>query len=116
MYKTNIPCVTAGPFHGPLVVSMRPMTAAQAIQSIEISGRFTDAHGAPIHLGDPGAIGITSLERPDFGEAVEIRADAIPVFWAGGVPPQAVVRVARPELVITHRPGCMFVTDRRVTV
>jgi uncharacterized protein YcsI (UPF0317 family) len=114
MFKTNIPCVEAGPFHGPLVVSMRPMTPRRAIQAIEITSRFTDAHGAPIHLGDPGAIGIPSLERPDYGEAVEIRPGEVPVFWACGVTPQAVARIARPELLITHKPGHMFVTDRRV--
>jgi uncharacterized protein YcsI (UPF0317 family) len=116
MFKTNIPCVAAGRFHGPLVVSMRPMTPAQAIQAIEITSRFTDAHGAPVHLGDPGAIGIASLERPDYGEAVEVRPGEVPVFWACGVTPQAVAWIVRPELLITHQPGHMFVTDRRVAV
>jgi uncharacterized protein YcsI (UPF0317 family) len=116
MFKTNIACVPAGPFQGPLVVSMRPMTPAQAIQAIEITSRFTDAHGAPVHLGDPGAIGITSLERPDYGEAVEIRPDEVPVFWACGVTPQAIARTARPELLITHKPGHMFVADMRTAV
>jgi len=116
MFITNMPCVPAGPFHGPLVVSMRPMTPSHAIQAIEISSRFIDAHGAPVHLGDPSAIGITSLDRPDYGDAVEMRPGEVPVFWACGVTPQAVARIVRPELLITHKPGHMFVTDWRVAV
>src|SRR5262249_16429040 len=79
MFRTNIPCVAAGPFHGPLVVSMRPMSPAQAIQAVQITSRFADAHGAPVHLGDPGVIGITSLDRPDYGDAVDIHPSEIPV-------------------------------------
>jgi uncharacterized protein YcsI (UPF0317 family) len=116
MFITNRPCVAAGQFRGPLVVSMRPMTPAHAIQAVEITSRFADAHGAPVHLGDPGAIGISSLEHPHYGEFVETRPDEIPVFWACGATPQAVARIARPELLITHKPGHMFVTDWRVAV
>jgi uncharacterized protein YcsI (UPF0317 family) len=62
MYRTRLPCLPAGVFSGPLVVTMRP------------------------------------------GE--------VPVFWACGVTPQAVLMEAKPDLAITHSPGCMFVTDR----
>jgi uncharacterized protein YcsI (UPF0317 family) len=94
-----------------MVVSMRPMTPAQAIQAIQICARFPLAHGAPVHLGDPEAIGIRALERPDFGDPVEIRPVEIPVFWACGVTPQAIALEVRPPLIITHKPGHMFVTD-----
>ncbi|HZZ79916.1 MAG TPA: putative hydro-lyase [Gemmataceae bacterium] len=111
MYRTNIACQPAGIFHGPMVVSMRPMTPAQAVRATQICTRFARTHGTPIHLGDPDAIGIADIDRPDFGDAVEIRPGEIPVFWACGVTPQAVVMQAKPEICITHKPGHMFVTD-----
>lgn len=111
MYRTNIACQSAGIFHGPMVVSMRPMTPAQAIRATHICTRFARAHGTPIHLGDPAAIGIADVTRPDFGDPVPIHADEIPVFWACGVTPQAVVMQAKPPICVTHRPGHMFVTD-----
>lgn len=113
MYRTSIDTVPAGPFKGPLVVSMRPMTAARAIRSVQITSRFPLMHGAPIHLGDPEQIGIADIGRPDYGEAVTIMPDELPVFWACGVTPQAAIAAAKVPLVITHAPGCMLVTDRR---
>jgi uncharacterized protein YcsI (UPF0317 family) len=115
MYRTNRACEPAGVFRGPLVVSMRPMTPEQAIRAIQVCSRFPRAHGAPIHLGDPEALGIGDLGRPDFGDPVEVRPGEIPVFWACGVTPQAVAMEARPPLLITHKPGHMFVTDLRDT-
>ncbi|MBM3993003.1 MAG: putative hydro-lyase [Planctomycetes bacterium] len=111
MYRTNIACEPAGMFHGPMVVSMRPMTPAQAIRATHICSRFARAHGTPIHLGDPSAIGIRDIARPDFGDAVPIAPGEIPVFWACGVTPQAVVMQAKPAICVTHKPGHMFVTD-----
>ncbi len=113
MYRTNIACRPAGVFHGPMVVSMRPMTPAQAVQASIICARYPRAHGAPIHLGDPSVIGISDLACPDYGEMVPIASGEIPVFWACGVTPQAVARAARPPLLLTHKPGHMFVTDLR---
>lgn len=112
MYRTNVPTVPAGPFHGPLVVSMRPMTAANAIRAVQVTARVPQVHGAPVHLGDPGLIGIADLQRPDFGDPVAVMPDELPVFWACGVTPQAVVMDAKPDFCITHAPGCMLVTDR----
>jgi uncharacterized protein YcsI (UPF0317 family) len=115
MYRTSVPCRPAGAFHGPLVVSMRPMTPAQAVRAVQVCSRFPRAHGAPVHIGDPAALGIQALERPDFGDAVELRPGEVPVFWACGVTPQAVVMQARPPLCVTHKPGHMFLTDLRDT-
>jgi uncharacterized protein YcsI (UPF0317 family) len=115
MYRTNRACVPAGVFHGPMVVSMRPLTPAQAVRAVQVCSRFPRAHGAPVHLGDPAALGIRDLDRPDFGDRVEIRSGEIPVFWACGVTPQAVAMEVRPPLLITHKPGHMFVTDLRDT-
>jgi uncharacterized protein YcsI (UPF0317 family) len=112
MFRTNVPCTPAGPFHGPLVVTMRPLTPAQAIEAVVITSRFPQAHGTPIHFGDPLAIGISDLMCPDFGDPVTIGPGEVPVFWACGVTPQAVVMAAKPEFAITHSPGCMFVTDQ----
>jgi uncharacterized protein YcsI (UPF0317 family) len=112
MYRTNIDTVPAGPFAGPMVVSMRPMKAADAIRAIQITTRFPSVHGAPVHLGDPAQIGIADLAHPDYGDPVEVRPGELPVFWACGVTPQSVIARARPEFCITHAPGHMLVTDR----
>lgn len=111
MYRTSIPCVPAGPFRGPVVVSMRPLRPADAIRAIQITSRFPGVHGAPVHIGLPEQIGIADLARPDYGEAVPVHDDELPVFWACGVTPQAVIASVRPEFCITHAPGCMLVTD-----
>jgi uncharacterized protein YcsI (UPF0317 family) len=113
MYRTNIPCASAGVFRGPLVVSMRPLTPAQAVQAVQVTSRYPNVHGAPVHWGDPAGIGIRDLARPDFGDPVEIRAGEVPVFWACGVTPQCALMEARLPIAITHSPGCMFVTDLR---
>jgi uncharacterized protein YcsI (UPF0317 family) len=113
MYRTSIDTVAAGPFHGPLVVSMRPMKPADAIRAVQITTRFPSVHGAPVHLARPDLIGIADLGAPDWGDAVPIGDDEIPVFWACGVTPQSVIAAARPEFCITHYPGAMLVTDRR---
>lgn len=113
MYATNVPCRSAGRFSGPLVVSMRPMTPADAVRATAICSRFPLAHGTPVHFGDPAAIGISELSRPDFGESVTVKTDEIPVFWACGVTPQAALMQAKPPFAITHKPGHMFLTDLR---
>ena len=113
MYITNLPCRAAGIFHGPLVVSMRPIPPALIPQAIQATARFPSAHGGPVQVGDPLSLGIRDLARPDFGDPVIIRAAEVPVFWACGVTPQAVAMQAKPPLMITHSPGHMFVTDLR---
>lgn len=113
MYRTNRPCQSAGPFSGNLVVSMRPFTAANAIRAIQICSRFPDVHGAPVHFGDPGQLGITNLAAPDFGSPVSIRSGEVPVFWACGVTPQVALEAAKLPVAFTHAPGHMLITDRR---
>jgi uncharacterized protein YcsI (UPF0317 family) len=113
MYCSNLPCRAAGVFHGTMVVSMRPLLPAQVIQAVQICSRFPRAHGAPLHFGEPSAIGIADIQRPDFGDAVEIRPGEVPVFWACGVTPQAVAMAVKPSFMLTHKPGHMFVTDLR---
>jgi uncharacterized protein YcsI (UPF0317 family) len=113
MYRTNVATAPAGRFRGPLVVSMRPLTPADAIRAIVITAGLPAVHGAPVHLGDPAAIGIRDLARPDYGDAVPVEAGELPVFWACGVTPQAAIAAARPPFAITHAPGRMLVTDRK---
>jgi uncharacterized protein YcsI (UPF0317 family) len=113
MYRTNIACQPAGPFAGEMVVSMRPMRPADAIRAIQICSRFPAVHGAPIHFGDPSAIGIHDLSQPDFGDAVSIKPGEVPVFWACGVTPQVALEHAGLPLAFTHSPGHMLITDRR---
>jgi uncharacterized protein YcsI (UPF0317 family) len=111
MYRSNIPTEVSGPFAGPMVVSMRPLKAKDAIRAIQITTRFPNVHGAPVHIGDPSLIGITDLSKPDYGDSVQVMPDELPVFWACGVTPQAAVAQARPEFCITHSPGAMLITD-----
>ncbi|MGD9645052.1 MAG: putative hydro-lyase [Pirellulales bacterium] len=112
MYRTIQECQPAGRFAGPLVVSMRPFAPQHLGDVTAITGQFPTMHGAPVHVGDPAALGIERLDCPDFGDAVTVNAGEVPVFWACGVTPQLALAAARPELCITHSPGCMFVTDR----
>jgi uncharacterized protein YcsI (UPF0317 family) len=111
MYVSSLTCLPAGRFHGPTVVSMRPIPEAQIQLVRELSAHYPHAHGAPIHVGDPYEIGIADLARPDYGEPVQIHPGEVPVFWACGVTSQAVAVKARVELMMTHEPGQMFLTD-----
>ena len=111
MFKTNIQTEKVGPFEGPMVCSMRPMTPEQAEKAYEITVKMPNVHGAPVQIGNPEEIGVTDVMKPDYGDAVEIREGEIPVFWPCGVTPQAAVENAKPPVVITHVPGHMFITD-----
>jgi uncharacterized protein YcsI (UPF0317 family) len=113
MYVTGRQCVPAGRLSGPLVVSMRPIPAALVPVATEVTARYPEMHGAPVHAGDPAELGIKDVGDPDFGDAVDMAAGEVPVFWACGVTPQAVVMASRPPYAITHAPGQMFITDRR---
>ncbi len=113
MYRTTVACQPAGRFRGNLVVSMRPYASELVDRVIAVTSRFPTMHGAPVHVGDPTALGIVDLSRPEFGEAVTVRPGEVPMFWACGVTPQVAIREAGCELAITHSPGAMFVTDWR---
>lgn len=111
MYLTNIPCESAGIFHGNMVVSMRPIPYSQVVKATTVTAAIPRVHGAPIHVGDPSVIGITNIDKPDFGDPVTINEGEVPVFWACGVTPQAAVMATKPPFVITHAPGHMLITD-----
>jgi uncharacterized protein YcsI (UPF0317 family) len=113
MYKTNISCIEAGIFHGKMVASMRPIPQQDVVRAAQVTSRFPAVHGGPIHIGDPGAIGVSNIQQPDFGDAVTIREGEVPVFWACGVTPQSIAMETKPAIMITHAPGHMFITDIR---
>jgi uncharacterized protein YcsI (UPF0317 family) len=114
MYVTDRPCESAGVFRGPLVVTMRPVPQELIERASQVTARFPRAHGAPVHVGDPAALGIADLARPQWGDALPIRPGEQPVYWACGVTPQAAAEAARIELMLTHAPAHMFITDLRV--
>lgn len=113
MYRTNIACMRAGVFEGPLIVSMRPMTPEQAILAAKITAEFPGVHGEPVHTGEPATIGIADLASPDYGDAVTIKSDEVPVYWACGVTPMEAIIRAKLDIAVTHDPGHMLVTDVR---
>ncbi|MBT3360717.1 MAG: DUF1445 domain-containing protein [Rhodospirillales bacterium] len=109
--RTTLPTEPAGRFAGPMVATMRWLTPEQAITAVQVSSRFPYNHGAPIHVGDPAAIG-ADLADPLFGPAIEgVPADKVAVFWACGVTPQEVALAAKIDLMITHAPAHSFITD-----
>jgi uncharacterized protein YcsI (UPF0317 family) len=111
MYRTSTPCRPAGRLHGPMVVSMRPIAPHLVAKAVTVTARFPNAHGAPVHVGDPALIGIADLAKPDWGDPQPFEPGDTPVFWACGVTPQAVALASKPPVMITHSPGHMFITD-----
>ncbi len=112
-YRTNIQCEPAGPFHGPLVVNLRALAPEHIVRAIQVTSRFPLAHGAPVQIGDPAAIGITDVTKVDFGDPTTIKPGEVPVFWATGVTLQAVAIASKPSFMITHATGCAFIADLR---
>lgn len=113
MYLTGVDCAPAGSMSGKMVMSMRPIPHHQVVEAVQISGAIPQVHGAPIHIGDPSAIGIRDIDHPEFGDPVDIHEGEVPVFWACGVTPQSIVMNVKPEFAITHAPGCMLITDTK---
>ena len=112
MFTTNLNTVPSGPFSGPMVVSQRWIPTEKVVRAVQATSRYPGVHGAPVHIGDPAAIGIDDPLKPDFGDSWPPANETdVPVYWACGVTPQAVAMACRPELMITHSPGHMFVTD-----
>ncbi len=113
VYITNIPCQPAGIFAGPMVVSLRPIPQELVVRAVQVTSRFPATHGAPIHIGDPRKIGISNLQAVNWGDKPRMEKGDVPVFWACGVTPQAVALTVKPELMITHLAGHMFISDVR---
>jgi len=113
VYITNIPCQPAGIFAGPMVVSMRPIPQGLVVRAVQVTSRFPATHGAPVHIGNPRRIGISDLKKVDWGDPPRMEKGDVPMFWACGVTPQAVAMEVKPELMITHSAGHMFISDVR---
>lgn len=112
-YVTTLETKPAGIFSGPMVVSMWPIPWSEVSRVVQITSRFPGLHGAPVHIGDPAAIGIQDLGRPDYGDVVELKDGEVPVFWGCGVTPQAAAMRSKPPMMLTHSAGHMFITDQR---
>jgi uncharacterized protein YcsI (UPF0317 family) len=110
-FRSSIRTFRVGPFGGEMVVSMRPIRREDIDKVRAVTARYPHAHGAPIHVGDPAAIGIHDIRVPDWGDAIEIRPGEVPVFWASGMTAQNALEHARPDIWITHSPGHMLITD-----
>ena len=113
MFDTNIALEPEGIFHGNMVVSMRPIKKERVADACVVTSHFPHMHGSPIHVGYPEMIGIKDINKPDYGDAVEIKEDEIPLFWPCGVTPQNVLREVKLPFAITHAPGHMFVSDKK---
>jgi uncharacterized protein YcsI (UPF0317 family) len=113
MYITNIMTNPSGPFCGGVVASMRPIKRSMLPRAVEITAKVPNAHGAPIWIGDPEGIGITDINKPEFGDPVTIKKDEVPVFWACGVTAFVAAQNAKIDFMLTHNPGYVFISDVR---
>lgn len=111
VFRTSLACVPSQYFHGPLVVSMRPIESDKVQLASQISDEYPLAHGGPVHVGDPSVIGVRDLRRPEWGNPIDLFPNEVAMFWACGVTPQAAIQECQPEIAITHAPGHMFITD-----
>ena len=111
MYNTNIPLNPVEPFKGSMVVSMRPILKQRVPDVCEITQAYAKMHGSPVHIGSPAMIGIQDIHSPDYGDAVTIQSDEVPVFWACGVTVQYILEQIKIPFAITHKPGFMFISD-----
>jgi uncharacterized protein YcsI (UPF0317 family) len=82
LYVSNIACRPAGRFSGPVIVSMRRVPRDKVTRAVQVTSRFPNTHGAPVHIGDPAAIGIHDMAKPWFGIPPKFAPDEVPVFWA----------------------------------
>lgn len=111
MYNTTLKCRSAGSLSGNMVVSMKPIPALQISKHIEITSKYTHAHGGPVAVGSALAIGIKDIDNPEWGESITVDEGEVPVFHACGVTPQSILMNAKVPFAITHSAGHMFVTD-----
>ena len=77
-----------------------------------LDGKFSFAHGSPIHVGNPEEIGISNIKIPDWGDSPREKDNFEDYFfWACGVTPQNAILEAKLPFCITHTPGHMLITD-----
>lgn len=114
VYRTNRWCLPAGRFRGPLLVSMRPVPAELVERAALATKHLTMTHGGPVHAGDPKRIGVRDLSQPAYGHPLRFEPGDVPVFWACALTLHEAVVGARLPFAITHAPGHLLITDRRV--
>ncbi|XP_021259638.1 UPF0317 protein C14orf159 homolog, mitochondrial isoform X2 [Numida meleagris] len=110
-YKTAVPCYSISTFCCNLVVTMRPIPESKLEAAVLATSELKETHGAPIHMGDPGLLGIQDLSKPDYGDPLHLHPGDIPVFWPCGLTGIEAAINCRSPLVFTHSSGCMFITD-----
>jgi|GEM_PF-293341 len=110
MYNTDIKCLSTKNFSGNMVVSMRPIKKVEIDKVVSITSFYSKTHGIPVHIGHPDHIGIRDIYSPDYGQAVEIKEDELPVFWACGVTVQNILVSSIKSKFYTHTPGHMLIT------
>lgn len=113
LFDTNIETISSGPFHGTVLVSMRPIPQNMVVKATILSAKYPKFHGAPMHIGNPSGIGV-DLRKPYVGDVLQFMPGDVPVFWGCGVTPQNIALKAKIPYMITHTPGHMFVTDKKI--
>ena len=117
-YTSNIATVPAGRFRSPhIVVGFLVKSNEDAVRAIQISSRLPVAHFAPLHIGDPGAIGIHDIAEPDVlavDPVDHLEPGEVSLFWGTGLTPQKAAVEAKIPFMITHKAGHVFISDRRV--
>ncbi|MBS1878952.1 MAG: DUF1445 domain-containing protein [Actinobacteria bacterium] len=114
IYRTSLETVASDGFEAPLVVSMRPLPAAAVDAARRVSERYPQLHGAPVHAGDPAAIGVDLDDPLDAIGAIDVAAGEVPMFWACGVTTQLAIEQARPPRAFTHVSSRMLITELRL--
>jgi uncharacterized protein YcsI (UPF0317 family) len=113
LMRTNRATEPVGVFGGPLVASMRPFAQEQVETVKSVTARFPRVHGAPIHEGDPTALGLSGFDHPDFGEPMHVLPGEVPLYWGCGLTALTALEQARIPFFITHAAGSMLMTDMR---
>ena len=96
-------------------VTVRDPVPAEMIlpRAVEVTSRIPNAHGAPLWIGAPAGIGITDIDKPDFGKRVTIKRDEVPAFWSCGVTATLAIQHANLDFVLTQEPNHVFISDIR---
>ena len=111
LFRTALQAAPVGPFNGPQVVSMRPFADKDVARVVAITTPLVRSHGAPIHQGNPAALGIRDIAHPDWGEPIAPEPGETLLFWPCGLTALAALHNAKLPFFVTHAPGSMLVTD-----
>jgi uncharacterized protein YcsI (UPF0317 family) len=128
-YTSNIHCVPAGRLKGKMAITCTIFkNSHDAVKAIQISSRYPDAHGAPVHIGYGTSIGIKDFSHPDIvalahhdniqhpemvGRGYELELEEVALWWGCGVTPQLAAIEAKVPFMITHKPAHLFISDKR---